>query len=104
MLFDLFSRKDINKGVEDWRTTDGAVLLDVRTKEEYRDRHIDGSMNIPLGEIERVLDLIKDRDTPIFVHCLSGVRSADASVFLKDEGYSRVTDIGGISSYRGETV
>jgi phage shock protein E len=55
MLFNLFSRRDINQGVEEWRNTKGAVLLDVRTQNEYAGCHIDGSVNIPLDtETERV--------------------------------------------------
>ncbi len=47
-MFELFRKKDINQGVEEWKSTEGAILLDVRTKEEYRTYHIDGSINIPL--------------------------------------------------------
>jgi len=78
MLFNLFVRKDINQGVEDWKATNGAVLLDVRTKEEYDNYHIDGSINIPMHELADIADKIPDKNTPIFVYCLSGARSADA--------------------------
>ena len=48
-LFNFFrNTADINTGVAEYKTNDGAVLLDVRTAEEYRDGHIDGSINIPL--------------------------------------------------------
>lgn len=104
MLFSLFTGRDIHKGVEEWKHTKGAVLLDVRTKEEYADYHIEGSVNIPLDRLDTVDGRIPDKATPIFVHCLSGGRSASAAAYLKRNGYSRVYDIGGIRSYRGETV
>lgn len=104
MLFGLFTGKDINKGVEEWKNTKGAVLLDVRNKEEYAASHINGSVNIPLDRLDTVDGNIPDKATPLFVHCLSGGRSASAAAYLKKKGYSRVYDIGGIRSYRGETV
>ena len=44
-LLNMFKRTDINAGVDEFRNTQGAVLLDVRTKEEYNDGHIEGSIN-----------------------------------------------------------
>lgn len=104
MLFNLFTKKDINKGVEDWKKTDGAILLDVRTKEEYQNYHIEGSLNIPLQSLDSVENQIPDKNTPIFVHCLSGARSASAASILQKKGYTTITDIGGISSYKGQTL
>lgn len=104
MLFNLFTKKDINKGVEDWEKTDGAILLDVRTKEEYQNYHIEGSLNIPLQSLDSIENQIPDKNTPIFVHCLSGARSASAASILQKKGYTTVTDIGGISSYKGQTL
>ena len=53
-FMDFLKRPDINKGVEEWRNTTNAVLLDVRTVDEYRQGHIDGSLNIPLQKIHAV--------------------------------------------------
>lgn len=103
-FMNLFKRPDINKGVEEWRNTTNAVLLDVRTVDEYRQGHIDGSLNIPLQNIHSVKNNIPDLDKPIYVHCLSGARSAQATSVLKSMGYTNVTDIGGINSYRGKVV
>ena len=103
-FMNLFKRPDINKGVEEWRNTTNAVLLDVRTVDEYRQGHIDGSLIIPLQNIHDVKNNIPDLDKPIYVHCLSGARSAQATSVLKSMGYTNVTDIGGINSYRGKVV
>ena len=104
MFLGLFSRKNINQGVEEWKNTEGAILLDVRTEEEYNEYHIPGSVNLPLDDLEAIHEMVPNLDTPLFVHCLSGARSAAAVSVLKREGYRQVTDLGGIRSYRGETV
>lgn len=101
---DFFKRTDINEGVKDWHNNTNAVLLDVRTVDEYSQGHIEGSMNIPLQNIYSVKNNIPDLDKPIYVHCLSGGRSAQATSVLKSMGYTKVTDIGGINSYRGKVV
>lgn len=103
-LFNLFKTKDINAGVKDFLATKGAILLDVRTAEEYAEGHIDESCNLPLQNIEQVVSIITDKDTPLFVHCRSGGRSAAATVKLKQMGYTNVNDIGGILSYEGKVV
>lgn len=104
MVLDLFTKKDINQGVQEWKSTNRAILLDVRSRQEYQERHIEGSINIPLDELGQISTKIPDKTTPLFVYCLSGSRSARAEQSLKKAGYQQVRNIGGISSYRGQTV
>ncbi len=101
-IFDFWKAPDIHQGVEEWKATPGAVLLDVRTPEEYRQGHIPGSKNIPLQTLDEAKEIIENKDTPIFVHCLSGGRSRQATAILQQMGYSNVKNIGGISAYRGK--
>lgn len=103
-LFDFFflNHPDINQGIKKYKDTDGAVLLDVRTPEEYSEGHIGGSKNLPLQSINETTRIIRNKETPLFVHCLSGGRSRHATELLKQMGYTNVTDIGGIADYRGE--
>ncbi len=103
-IFDFFRTVDINEGVAEYRKTDGAVLLDVRTDEEYRSGHISGSINHPLEKIESFESTVADKSTPIFVHCLSGGRSGRAVSYLKLHGYKNARNIGGISDYSGKVV
>ena len=103
-IFSFLQTKDINSGVRSYLSTEGAVLLDVRTPEEYAEGHIEGSRNIPLQNIERTESVIIDKSTPLFVHCRSGARSSQATSILKRMGYTNVEDIGGIMSYRGKVV
>ena len=93
---------DINKGVEECRDTPGAILLDVRTPEEYREGHIPGSVSIPLAALPARYSELGASDTPLFVHCLSGGRSGQAVSFLKSVGYTNVKNIGGINAWRGK--
>ncbi len=94
---------DINEGLEIFRETEGAVLLDVRSRSEYEGGHVPGSIHIPLDALERVKTEIPDPATPIFAYCLSGGRSSSAVGKLKAMGYTDVTNIGGINRYRGKT-
>ena len=97
-IFDLFGgRPDMERGLEDWRRTPGAVLLDVRTPEEYRQGHVPGSVNLPL---DRLTELAVGKDKPLFVYCHSGARSSQACAWLSRNGWKAV-NIGGIMSYRG---
>ena len=101
-FFDFLKGPDINQGVKEYSATDDAVLLDVRTPGEYREGHIPGSKNVPLQSIDKVGDIIENKGTPIFVHCLSGARSRQATAVLQQMGYSNVNNIGGISAYTGK--
>lgn len=103
-LFDFFRMPDINAGVAEYEKNNGAVLLDVRTAEEYRDGHIDGSVNVPLDRIPLIENTVKDKSTRLYVYCYSGSRSGQAVAFLKRMGYTNTTNIGGISGYRGKVV
>ena len=103
-LFDLFKRPDINAGIELFKHTEGAVLLDVRAKEEYAEGHIPDSINVPVEEIQNVENRINDHNLPVFVYCLRGGRASNAVKEMKAMGYENVQSIGGISKYKGMTV
>ena len=101
-FFDFQKGPDINQGVKEYSTTDGAVLLDVRPPDEYLQGHIPGSKNVPLQSISKVAGMIDNKSTPIFVYCLGGVRSRQAAAILQQMGYTNVKNIGGISAYAGK--
>ncbi|MBQ7874045.1 MAG: rhodanese-like domain-containing protein [Oscillospiraceae bacterium] len=92
---------DINKSIKKYRSLSNAVLLDVRTLQEYLDGHIPDSRNVPVQVIERVCDMVENKSTPLFVYCRSGARSRTAARLLKNMGYDNVMDIGGINAYSG---
>ena len=101
-FLDFLKGPDINQGVAEYQNTPGAVLLDVRTPEEYREGHIPGSKNVPLQAIIHVATVIEEKDTPIFAYCHSGARSTQAVSTLRHMGYTNVKNIGGIAAYEGK--
>ena len=101
-FFDLFRQPDINQGVEEYRAVPQAILLDVRTPEEYGGGHVPGSKNLPLQQIEKITAIAEKKETPLFVYCQSGARSRQAVSLLQRMGYENVNNIGGMSAYRGK--
>ena len=82
----------------------GAVLLDVRTPEEFEGEHVDGAHNIPHDTVADQAAQIEtltggDKSTPIVVYCRSGGRAGVAKKALLELGYERVTNVGGLSDW-----
>ena len=101
-IFDFFKQPDINKGLKEYAETKNAVLLDVRTPQEYREGHIPGSKNVPLQTIDKVTSITENKDTALYVYCYSGARSRQATAMLQHMGYTNVQNIGGIAAYHGK--
>lgn len=79
----------------------GALLLDVRTPGEFAAGHVEGAVNLPVQELEqRLADVPAKKDQPIVVYCASGRRSAAAKRVLEKAGFSKVSDLGGMSNWR----
>ena len=83
----------------------GYIILDVRTPEEFADKHIPGAINIPNETIstEEIPEL-PNKDQLILVYCRSGNRSKQASEKLVALGYTNIVEFGGINDWPGETV
>ena len=83
----------------------GYIILDVRTPEEFAERHIPGAINIPNETIstEEIPEL-PDKDQLVLVYCRSGNRSKQASEKLAVLGYTNIVEFGGINDWPGETV
>ena len=81
------------------------IILDVRTPEEFADKHIPDAINIPNETIgmEDIPEL-PDKDQLILVYCRSGNRSKQASEKLAALGYTNIVEFGGINDWPGETV
>ncbi len=72
----------------------GAIILDVRTREEFVGGHIEGSLLMPLEELTTLMDALP-RDKLIIAVCRSGVRSNQARVILRNAGFKQVTSMTG---------
>ena len=103
-FFDFLKQPDINRGVQAFKATKGAVLLDVRTPQEFREGHIPESKNVPLQHLDKISSVVDNKNTPLFVYCYSGGRSRQASAVLQRLGYPNVTNIGGITAYTGKVA
>ena len=104
VFFDFFKKHDINTGVQEYRSVPGAVLLDVRTPEEFREGHIPGAIVISHEEIaEKAEEVLTDEDQLILVYCRSGRRSKIAAEALVELGYTNIKEFGGIIDWPYET-
>ncbi len=101
-MLDFLRGPSMDEGVREYHNTDGAVLLDVRTPQEFHQGHVPGSLNIPLQELNRITAAVPDPTTPLFVYCQSGGRSSQAAAALQRAGYTTVKNIGGMNGYTGE--
>lgn len=73
----------------------GALVIDVRSPEEYRSGHVENAVNVPLGELRESLPRrAKDKSQVLLLHCLSGTRSGMAKRQLKGMGYQNVFNLG----------
>lgn len=80
------------------------VILDVRTRQEYEEKHIPGAILIPDSEIgERAEQALPDKNQLILVYCRSGRRSKLASEKLVQLGYTNIREFGGIIDWPYET-
>ena len=81
------------------------LILDVRTPEEFAEKHIPGAVNIPNEAIgTNEIPELPQKDQLILVYCRSGNRSKQASEKLAALGYTNIVEFGGINDWTGETV
>lgn len=74
----------------------GATIIDVRTPDEYADGFFPGAINIPVNVLAKKIDTLCAKTKPIIVYCASGSRSALAASILKAQGFTDVTNAGGL--------
>ena len=98
----MYQKKEMHSGLEEFRATPNALLVDVRNPSEYNAGHIPGSINFALSRIlQEAEEEFSDKSQPLFVYCQSGARSARAGKLLELLGYESVIDLGGIADYTG---
>lgn len=86
-------------------STQKAIVVDVRSLEEYNEGHIPNAISVPLETIENEAETkLKNKDDLILVYCRSGRRSREAALRLIKKGYTNVIDFGGIQDWNGEVV
>ncbi|MGL4599034.1 MAG: thioredoxin domain-containing protein [Bacteroidia bacterium] len=86
--------KSFAKQVEN--TSDGRLILDVRTSTEFMEGHIKGAQNIDWnGNNFEAQTASLNKNNPVYVYCLAGGRSAEAATFLREKGFSNVLELDG---------
>ena len=76
-----------------------AIVLDVRTQEEFDQGHIPGAVCLPNEFIAADMPFPFGKDTELLLYCRSGNRSAEAAKKLRDLGFSNVFDFGGMQDW-----
>ncbi len=87
------------------KENDQTLLLDVRTPEEYQEKHIPGAININIQDpdFQDKIDELPD-DKEYLVYCRSGGRSAKACAIMGTQGFEKLNNLdGGILDWHGET-
>ncbi len=75
---------------------EGAILLDVRSNQEYREGHLGGAINIPEYEIEKKIEQeIPKKNQLIIAYCQYGARSRKVYFKLKQMGYTNIYNLHG---------
>ncbi|MFO0597428.1 MAG: rhodanese-like domain-containing protein [Myxococcaceae bacterium] len=90
-----------NEVAHQWVSEQHAVLLDVRSTGEFAEGHLDGAINVPVGELEGKLGTLPfGKDQPVVVYCHSGLRASRAMSVLKGAGFTKVESLGAMSNWK----
>ena len=93
LRFGLVSRMDLAKIQSD--LTKGGLLIDVRSPEEYAEGHVEDALLIPHTQFFSA-DIPAEKDASIYLYCKMGPRAEFAASILKERGYTKVTNLGGL--------
>lgn len=88
------SKRDIKEISYEDIEKENYVLIDVRSRREYLEGHLNSAINIPLSSIKKEINHI-EKEKKILVYCQSGVRSKKALKILEDLGYKDVCNLKG---------
>ncbi|MDD3722308.1 MAG: rhodanese-like domain-containing protein [Lutibacter sp.] len=88
-FFGLFGGGNVGAAIEEY-LKEGAVVIDVRTVEEFREGHVKGSKNMVLNAIPSKVVEIKKTNRKVIAVCRSGARSGQATSFLKRQGIDAI--------------
>jgi len=73
----------------------GALVIDVRSVDEFSSGHVDGALNIPYDQLqERLAELGSDLEREIILYCRSGRRAEFAKRILEENGFKNVSNVG----------
>ena len=100
-----YTQISMEEAVAMMATEENYIILDVRTAEEFAEKHIPNAINIPNETIgNEEIEELPDKNQLILVYCRSGNRSKQASEKLAALGYTNIYEFGGINDWTGEVV
>lgn len=100
-----YQQISMKKAMEVMETEENYIILDVRTQEEYAQKHIPGAICVPNETITtNEIPELPQKDQLILVYCRSGNRSKQAAEKLAKLGYTNIMEFGGIIDWPGKTV
>jgi phage shock protein E len=92
----LLGVRKMASGIVKQKIESGAIIIDVRSPEEFRDGAYPGARNIPVGNLSARLGEIP-KDKAVVLYCASGARSASAARTMKQAGFADVINAGGLA-------
>ena len=101
-LLDFLKGPNINDGLAKYHQLKYAILLDIRSEEDYAKGHVPGAVNIPFSKIARARYELDDRHAPVFVYGWYHNDAKDGVVALKALGVETITALGDCDRYTGE--
>ena len=93
MNFKEISGRDLENNLDSY------IIYDVRSEEEYKDGHINRSINIPYDEVAANIDKFKNLDKPIVLYCRTNNRSFYAGSILQGAGIDDISIAPGVAYY-----
>ena len=98
-----YQQISMEEAMELMKTEENYIILDVRSPEEYDEKHIPGAVLVPNETIgTKDIPELPDKDQMILVYCRSGNRSKQAAEKLAALGYTNIIEFGGINDWPGE--
>jgi phage shock protein E len=93
-------RGDAEAAAEGWKLIDeGALVIDVRSDEEFNAGHLDGALHIPYDQVDEIARAIgEDRQRDVVMYCGSGRRVGIAIDALEEQGYENLFNATGLSA------
>ena len=82
------------------KVKEGALVVDVRTPDEFASGHYDGATNIPVQELKNRISELGAKDRAIVVYCRSGARAGTAKTTLTKDGFTNVLNAGGLADLK----
>jgi rhodanese-related sulfurtransferase len=84
----------------------GAVMLDVRSRDQFESGHVIDARNVPASELDAAVESLKRlRDKVVIACCDNGLASAGVARALRSQGFSKVATLrGGLQNWRAENL